>query len=86
MEATFAPLRPGMSKLELVEVLRHEEVNRGLVFEYCLVTAGTSPNRAPSDQILQEGDMISLDSGGNYRGYIGDLCQHGRFWASRIRS
>ena len=34
-------------------------------------------NRAPSDQVLAEGDIFSLDSGGNYHGYIGDLCRMG---------
>ena len=66
---------PGATKNELVEALRREEVNRGLTFEYCLITAGTSLNRAPSDQIWREGDILSLDSGGNYKGYIGDLCR-----------
>lgn len=68
---------PGISKLEINEALRREEVNRGLVFDYLLVTAGTSLNRAPSEQRLAEGDIISLDSGGNYKGYIGDLCRMG---------
>jgi Xaa-Pro aminopeptidase len=36
---------------------------------------GASLNRAPSDQRLEPADIISLDSGGNYRGYIGDLCR-----------
>ena len=66
---------PGASKLEIVEALRHEEVNRGLVFDYCLMTAGTSLNRAPSEQKWQDGEILSLDSGGNYHGYIGDLCR-----------
>lgn len=68
---------PGTSKLEINEALRREEVNRGLVFDYLLVTAGTSLNRAPSEQRLAAGDIISLDSGGNYKGYIGDLCRMG---------
>jgi Xaa-Pro aminopeptidase len=46
-----------------------------LVFDYCLITAGSSLNRAPSDQKWGEGDVLSLDSGGNYHGYIGDLCR-----------
>jgi Xaa-Pro aminopeptidase len=50
-------------------------VSRGLTFEYCLITAGTSVNRAPSDQVWDEGDILSIDSGGNYKGYIGDLCR-----------
>jgi Xaa-Pro aminopeptidase len=68
---------PGATKLEVVEALRREEVNRGLVFDYCLMTAGTSLNRAPSEQKLAKGDILTLDSGGNYKGYIGDLCRMG---------
>jgi Xaa-Pro aminopeptidase len=79
MLAVMGASRPGLTKREMVEALRREEVNRGLTFEYCLITAGTSLNRAPSDQILREGDILSLDSGGNYQGYIGDLCRMGIF-------
>ena len=75
MLAVIANHGSGVSKYELVEALRRAEVNRGLTFEYCLITMGTSFNRAPSDQILREGDILSLDSGGNYKGYIGDLCR-----------
>jgi Xaa-Pro aminopeptidase len=77
MLAVFSTMRPGQTKHEIVEALRREETVRGLLFEYCLITAGTSLNRAPSDQLLEEGDIMSLDSGGNYRGYIGDLCRMG---------
>jgi Xaa-Pro aminopeptidase len=75
MLAVIASHGPGSTKNELVEALRREEVNRGLTFEYCLTTAGTSLNRAPSDQVWGAGDILSLDSGGNYKGYIGDLCR-----------
>jgi Xaa-Pro aminopeptidase len=75
MLAVVAAHGPGASKRELTEALRREETNRGLTFEYCLITTGTSQNRAPSDQIWGENDILSLDSGGNYRGYIGDLCR-----------
>ena len=75
MLAVIASHGPGATKLELVEALRREEVNRGLTFEYCLLTAGTSLNRAPSAEVWGEGDILSLDSGGNYKGYIGDLCR-----------
>jgi Xaa-Pro aminopeptidase len=75
MLAVIASHGPGATKAELVEALRREEVNRGLTFEYCLITAGTSLNRAPSDQLWGAGDILSLDSGGNYKGYIGDLCR-----------
>jgi Xaa-Pro aminopeptidase len=77
MQATFAASRPGMTKHDVVARLRREETNRGLNFEYCLISAGTSLNRAPSDQLLGPGDIMSLDSGANYHGYIGDLCRMG---------
>jgi Xaa-Pro aminopeptidase len=67
----------GATKAELTEALRREETSRGLVFDYCLITAGASHNRAPSDQRWEKGDVLSVDSGGNYHGYIGDLARMG---------
>jgi Xaa-Pro aminopeptidase len=75
MQAVIAGHGPGATKRELAEALRREEVNRGLTFEYCLITAGSSLNRAPTEQRWEEGDVLSLDSGGNYHGYIGDICR-----------
>jgi len=75
MQAVIDKTPPGTSKADIVEAMRREETNRGLTFEYCLITVGTSHNRAPSGQKWEQGDILSLDSGGNYRGYIGDLCR-----------
>jgi Xaa-Pro aminopeptidase len=75
MLAVVASHGPGTTKRELAEALRREETDRGLTFEYCLVAAGSNLNRAPSDQKWQQGDVLSLDSGGNYQGYIGDLAR-----------
>jgi len=75
MLAVVAGHGPGTTKQELADALKREEVNRGLTFEYCLVAAGASHNRAPSPQRWEEGDVLSLDSGGNYHGYIGDLAR-----------
>ena len=67
----------GATTAELAEALRREETSRGLVFDYCLITAGSSHNRAPSEQRWEKGDVLSVDSGGNYHGYIGDLARMG---------
>jgi len=75
MKAVIANHGPGATTAQLTEALRREETNRGLTFDYCLITAGTSLNRAPSQQVWGEGDILSLDSGGNYHGYIGDVCR-----------
>jgi Xaa-Pro aminopeptidase len=75
MLAVIASHGPGATKAELTEALRREETIRGLTFDYCLIAAGSSLNRAPSDQRWEKGDVLSLDSGGNYHGYIGDLAR-----------
>ncbi|HEY6631538.1 MAG TPA: Xaa-Pro peptidase family protein [Rhizobiaceae bacterium] len=75
--ATIAASHEGSTKAEILERLRREETNRGLQFEYCLLTLGSSHNRASSEQAWAPGEVLSLDSGGNYHGYIGDLCRMG---------
>lgn len=65
----------GTTKQQLSDGLRIAEANRGLTFEYCLLACGSSHNRAPSAQRWEQGEVLSLDSGGNYHGYIGDLAR-----------
>ncbi|MFY9837918.1 MAG: Xaa-Pro peptidase family protein [Xanthobacteraceae bacterium] len=77
MSAVFDNYGAGATKAELAEALRREETSRGLTFDYCLIAAGSSLNRAPSDQLWDKGDVLSLDSGGNYHGYIGDVARMG---------
>jgi Xaa-Pro aminopeptidase len=77
MEAVFKNFGPGATKNELTEALRREETQRDLTFDYCLIAAGSSLNRAPSDQRWEKGDVLSIDSGGNYHGYIGDVARMG---------
>jgi Xaa-Pro aminopeptidase len=75
MLATIAAHGPGVTKRELETTLRREETARGLVFDYGLLTVGSNLDRAPSEDLWKEGDILSLDSGGNLDGYIGDLCR-----------
>lgn len=77
MLATIGWAGEGAAKPEIIEKLRREETNRGLHFEYCLLTLGSSHNRATSPQAWKKGEVLSIDSGGNYHGYIGDLCRMG---------
>jgi len=73
MLMTIAKHTPGATTRAITETLKREEVERGLDFDYCLITAGRSFNRAPSPQTWDDGEILSLDSGGNYHGYIGDV-------------
>ena len=77
MQATIAASGLGSTKHEIIERLRQEETKRGLQFDYCLLTLGSSHNRAGSDQAWAKGEVMSIDSGGNLQGYIGDICRMG---------
>jgi Xaa-Pro aminopeptidase len=77
MQAVIAAAGEGTSKREIIEHLRRDETDRGLHFEYCLLTLGASHNRAASDQRWAPGEVLSIDSGGNLDGYVGDICRMG---------
>jgi Xaa-Pro aminopeptidase len=75
MLSVLPQLGEGSSKNEITQLIREAEVSRGLNFEYCLIAMGASFNRAPSEQRWRRGEALSLDSGGNYGGYIGDVAR-----------
>ena len=77
MLATFGSSRIGDSKRDVAEVLRRNQTDRGLTFCYALVAAGSSINRAPSDQRLGRGDVLSLDSGAMFDGWVADVTRMG---------
>jgi Xaa-Pro aminopeptidase len=77
MVATIGWAGEGTTKADIIEKLRREETDRGLEFEYRLLTLGTGTNRASSDDAWRPGEILSIDSGGNCQGYIGDLCRMG---------
>lgn len=77
MLATIQATQEGWSKFDIIEHLKSEELQRGLMFEYCLLTLGASHNRAASLQTWKQGETLSIDSGGNFAGYVGDICRMG---------
>ncbi|MDA0999483.1 MAG: Xaa-Pro peptidase family protein [bacterium] len=76
MTTVMKSTRAGATTREIAQGMYKEEVWRGLNFEYCLTAAGPSYNRAPSDlHKWEKGQVLSLDSGGNKDGYLGDLAR-----------
>ena len=75
MQAVMRATPPGTTTREIAERLRREETQRGLNFEYLLSATGPSFFRAPSEAKWERGHILSLDSGANRHGYIGDLCR-----------
>jgi Xaa-Pro aminopeptidase len=75
MLATFAEVSPGMSKREIVERFRTHVTALGCTFEYCLIAVGSDLNRAPSGEPLRSRSILSLDSGAEAGGFIGDMAR-----------
>ena len=76
MVAAFQRSHAGMSTAELEQIVRTEEIARGLHFDYCLITTGADANRAPSRlRSWEQGMALSLDSGGRLEGYLGDVAR-----------
>jgi len=71
MQAVIANHGPGSTKNDIVDALRAEVKGH---LRILLITAGTATTRALR-QKWEKGDVMSIDSGGNYHGYIGDICR-----------
>lgn len=75
MMATFAATDAGATDLDVTETYKREILSRGLTYEYSLITIGRDLNRSVSSRRWQDGQLLSLDSGAEYAGYIGDFCR-----------
>ena len=75
MLATFRSGSPGLTEAELVERLRIEQSQRGLIFDYALVTSGLKFGRAPSSRPWSSGEVLSLDTAGYRHGYLADMAR-----------
>jgi Xaa-Pro aminopeptidase len=79
MVSTFAETQPGMTKFEVENLIHVREVQQGLGYDYAFITIDDDTNPNPSGQRVSDGGKMLLDSGGNYKGYIGDLTRAGCF-------
>ena len=75
MLATFHWVRPGATETEIVQQLHMQQLLRGLEFEFALITTGPTFGRAPSLRKIANQEIISLDTGGHYRGYLADMAR-----------
>jgi Xaa-Pro aminopeptidase len=75
MLATFTTIRSGMTEREVVERVRQEQTERGLDFDYALITSGPTFGRAPSERRIRSGEVISLDTAGYQAGYLADMAR-----------
>lgn len=76
MQAAFAAIRPGVSELEIAEIVRDHYPTEGAKAAFTIVGSGQNgafPHHATGSRKLQEGDAVVLDIGGTKDGFFSDM-------------
>jgi Xaa-Pro aminopeptidase len=77
MVATFSWIKEGLTENEIVEHLRLQETSRGLDYGFTLIATGPTFGRGPSNRRVAKGEVISIDTGGHWHGYLADMARMG---------
>ncbi len=76
MQAAFAAIKPGMSEIELADVVRDAHAADGGVSEFRIVGSGPNgafPHHHTGERRLQPGDAIVIDVGARRNGFPSDM-------------
>lgn len=77
IEAAFDQLKEGMTELELSEIVKKEMTQRsGEPADFAIVQFGensANPHGLPTKRKLKKGDVVLIDAGTSYQGYVGDI-------------
>ncbi len=76
MQAGFAALKPGMSELEVYDIIKGHFSSEGASILFGIIGAGGNgafPHHQTGDQIIQNGDAIVMDIGCTKNGYPSDI-------------
>lgn len=71
-------IRPGMTEIQVAEEIKKTLMDlgaEGLAFDTICVSGekGDQPHGVPSEKIIQDGDLVTMDFGAVVRGYCGDM-------------
>ena len=84
LQILTAMCKPGTNVLELDEAVRREYSRRGVIPTFlgysnppypatvCVSINDVIVHGIPRDYVLQDGDVVSIDLGATYKGYVGD--------------
>ncbi len=78
LDATIAHIQPGITELQVADIWKKEIKTAGAEDESfpCIVASGpngANPHHSATDRALQPGDLIILDGGARYTGYVSDI-------------
>lgn len=76
MQAAWAALKPGMTELEVAEIVKEFFAANGARVQFAIVGAsenGAHPHHSTGSRVLKRGDAVVLDIGGRLDGYPSDM-------------
>jgi len=81
LQQTIDQIRPGMTEREVALIYHRAALDLqtdGVSFSPAVASGpnGGSPHSSPSDRVLSEGDMVTIDCGVYYNGYPGDITRN----------
>ncbi|NIZ12615.1 Xaa-Pro peptidase family protein [Phaeobacter sp. HF9A] len=82
VQAAIDALRPGLTELELVEIIKSAYAKEGAALEFCSICFGASsafPHHYPGDTKLEPGMAVLIDTGCRVDGYPSDMTRSGFF-------
>ena len=74
--AGFDALKPGMTELDLAEVIKSHYGSEGAQSTFCIIGSGANgafPHHATGSRIIEHGDAIVMDIGGSKDGFQSDM-------------
>jgi methionyl aminopeptidase len=87
LQLLVAEVRPGLNIRRLDEIVREEYKRRGAIATFLNYAPGGAPpypatvcvsineqivHGIPKDRVLQDGDIVSIDLGATFKGFVGD--------------
>jgi methionyl aminopeptidase len=84
LELLAETVKPGLVVKELDKIVRKEYAKRGVIPTFlgyaeppypatvCVSVNDELVHGIPGDRVIQEGDIVSIDLGATYKGYVGD--------------
>ncbi|MEX0345772.1 MAG: M24 family metallopeptidase [Rhizobiaceae bacterium] len=76
MLAAFAAIKPGMTEVELGDIIRSAHAEEGARTEFCIVGGGKNgafPHHQTGDRKFQPGDAVVIDTGARSKGFPSDM-------------
>lgn len=73
----FTSAAPGATTRDVARGIEEGMTARGIHFLWVFTCAGSAMLRSPSEKVWEPGEVLHIDAGGSFEGYLTDVCRMG---------